>query len=85
MRGFLAGTVKKKLGFSLTSSKPDGAFAAIASKHGALAEMDKPAINIAEALARLSALTGLERPCDRSGENLGHFRLWLAPMRSLER
>jgi hypothetical protein len=24
VRGFLAGTVKKKLGFSLTSSKPDG-------------------------------------------------------------
>jgi hypothetical protein len=24
VRGFLAGTVKKKLGFSLTSLKPDG-------------------------------------------------------------
>ena len=36
------------------------AFAAIASKRGALAEMDKPAINIAEALARLSALTIFE-------------------------
>jgi hypothetical protein len=36
------------------------ALAATASKRGALAEMDKPAINIAEALARLSALTIFE-------------------------
>ena len=46
------------------------AFAAIASKRGALAEMDKPAINIAEALARLSALTIFESIC-RSGDR-GH-------------
>jgi hypothetical protein len=36
------------------------AFAAIASKRGALADMDKAAIDIAKALARLSALTIFE-------------------------
>ena len=36
------------------------AFAAIASKLGALADMDKPAINVAKELARLSALTIFE-------------------------
>jgi DUF2924 family protein len=36
------------------------AFAAIASKHGARADMDKPAINVANELARLSALTIFE-------------------------
>src|SRR6202521_4456390 len=36
------------------------AFAAIASKRGALADMDKAAINIAKALVRLSALTIFE-------------------------
>jgi hypothetical protein len=38
-RGFLAGTVKKKLGFSLTSSKPNDGAAAIASRRAALADM----------------------------------------------
>jgi hypothetical protein len=36
------------------------AFAAIASKRGALANMDKAAIDIAKALARLSELTIFE-------------------------
>ena len=36
------------------------AFAAIASNRGARAEMDKPAINVAAELARLSALTIFE-------------------------
>ena len=36
------------------------AFAAIASKRGALAHMDKAAIDIAKALARLSELTIFE-------------------------
>src|SRR5580700_6146456 len=36
------------------------AFAATASKRGARADMDKPAINVAQALARLSALTIFE-------------------------
>src|SRR5712671_6690814 len=36
------------------------AFAAIASKRGARADMDKPAINVAKELARLSALTIFE-------------------------
>ena len=36
------------------------AFAATASKHGAFADMDKPAINVAKELARLSALTIFE-------------------------
>ena len=44
VRGFLAGTVKKKLGFSLTSVKPTMAFAATASKRGAFADMNKAAI-----------------------------------------
>ena len=46
VRGFLAGTVKKKLGFSLTSVKPNEAFAATASKRGALADMNKAAIDV---------------------------------------
>src|SRR5580700_8755352 len=36
------------------------AFAATASKRGALADMDKPAINVAKELARLSELTIFE-------------------------
>src|SRR5580704_18170324 len=36
------------------------AFAATASKRGARADMDKPAINVAKELARLSALTIFE-------------------------
>ena len=60
VRGFLAGTVKKKLGFSLTSLKPKAAFAVTASKRGAVADMDQAAIDIAKALARLSELTIFE-------------------------
>src|SRR3981189_788099 len=36
------------------------AFAATASKRGARADMDKPAINVAKELARLSAVTSFE-------------------------
>jgi hypothetical protein len=50
VRGFLAGTVKRKLGFPLTSVKPNGA----------LADMDKAAIDIAQALVRLSEVTIFE-------------------------
>jgi Protein of unknown function (DUF2924)/Protein of unknown function (DUF3489) len=52
MRGFLAGTVKKKLGFPLT--------AVTASRRVAVADMAKPSIDIAESLARLSAATIFE-------------------------
>ena len=61
VRGFLAGTVKKKLGFSLTWVKPPTmAFAATASKRGAFADMNKAAIDVAQAFARLSGLTIFE-------------------------
>jgi hypothetical protein len=39
------------------------AFAATASKRGALADMDKAVIDIAKALVRLSEVTIFERPC----------------------
>ena len=42
------------------AKSPTTAFAAIASKRGALADMDKAAIDIAKAFARLSALTIFE-------------------------
>ncbi len=60
VRGFLAGTVKRKLGFSLTSLKPNGAFAATASKRGAVGDMEKRAIDVAKALVRLSEVTIFE-------------------------
>jgi Protein of unknown function (DUF3489)/Protein of unknown function (DUF2924) len=56
VRGFLAGTVKKKLGFP----SPTTALAATASKRGALADMDKAAIDVAKALVWLSELTIFE-------------------------
>ena len=60
VRGFLAGTVKKKLGFSLTSSKRAATSAVTASRRVAVADMAKPAIDIAVELARLAALTIFE-------------------------
>ena len=54
VRGFLAGTVKKKLGFTLSSSKATAMCAATASRRVAAADMARTAIDIAEELARLS-------------------------------
>ena len=60
VRGFLAGTVKKKLGFSLTSLKGDDGSAATASKLGAVADMNNAAVDVAGTLARLSEMTLFE-------------------------
>jgi hypothetical protein len=60
VRGFLAGTVKKKLGFALTTSKAAGDVRryCIATRRGRY--MAKSSIDIAESLARLSAATIFE-------------------------
>ena len=59
VRGFLAGTVKKKLGFALTTSKA-ATSAVTASRRVAVADMAESSIDIAESLARLSAATIFE-------------------------
>ena len=56
VRGFLAGTVKKKLGFTLTSSKTVGRCVATASKTEAqVADVKNASLDIAAELARLEA------------------------------
>ena len=57
VRGFLAGTVKKKLGFPLTSLKPNDGVRRYRIERGALADMNNAAIDIAMTLARLSEVT----------------------------
>src|SRR6202023_833202 len=58
VRGFLAGTVKRKLGFSLTSLKPNGGVRRYrTSKRGAVGNMEKRAIDVVKALVRLSEVT----------------------------
>lgn len=54
VRGFLAGTVKKKLGFTLTSAKSEGELRrATASRRRAVAEMKPASIDIAAEIAQL--------------------------------
>ena len=60
VRGFLAGTVKKKLGFPLTSSKAEGELRRYRIERSAVADMTQASIDIAAELVRLEALTNFE-------------------------